>query len=91
MVETEAAIGIAAAPGVVALVVAVFRPLITRWLPSDALPPIALALGVGYTMLAWYGGVIEAANIIVALLLGVTVGVGASGAREILKNYREDE
>jgi len=86
--EIETALGIVAAPAIVASVVAVFRPLLLRVLTSDAIPPIALLLGVGYTVLAWQAGVIDAGNALVAVLLGVTVGLGASGAREVANHYR---
>ena len=86
--DMTTAIGIAAAPAIVASVVAVFRPLLLRYVTSDAIPPIALALGVGYTVLAWQGGAIEAGNGVVAALLGVTVGLGAAGAREVTNHYR---
>lgn len=83
------AIGIAAAPAIVASVVAVFRPLLLRYLNSDVIPPLAMVLGVGYTLLAWQGGVVDAENAIVAVLLGVTVGLGAAGAREVANHYRQ--
>lgn len=86
--DVTAAIGIAAAPAIVAAVVSVFRPLLLRYLSNDAIPPIAMALGVGYTVLAWQGGVIDAENVIVAGLLGVPVGLGAAGAREVTNHYR---
>jgi len=86
--DVTAAIGIAAAPAIVAAVVSVFRPLLARVLSNDAIPPVAMVLGVGYTVLAWQGGVIDADNGIVAGLLGLTVGLGAAGTREITNHYR---
>lgn len=91
LMDTQTAIGIMAAPAIVAAVVGVFKPLLTRWLTADAIPPIALLLGIGYVVLAWAGGVIEAANVVVAILLGVTVGIAASGAREVFRQYRPQD
>ncbi len=88
MIDTETAIGIVAAPGIVAAVIGILKPLLLRWLPSDAIPAIALLLSIGYVLLAWQAEVIEAENAFVAVLLGVTVGVGAVGARETLRQVR---
>ncbi len=88
--EIQTAIGIAAAPGIVAAVIGILKPILTRWLPTDVLPPIALLVGVGYVLLAWQGGVIAADNAIVAVLLGLTVGVGAAGTREVFRQYRPE-
>ena len=71
MIDTETAIGIVAAPGIVAAVIGILKPLLLRWLPSDAIPAIALLLSIGYVLLAWQAEVIEAENAFVAVLLGV--------------------
>lgn len=85
--DGAATLGILAGPAAVAGLIAVFRPMIERWLSTDAIPPIALLLGIGYTLLAWGAGVVEASNGLVAALLGISVGLAAAGAREVTRHY----
>lgn len=83
MIETSDAIGIAAAPVLVASVVQwILKPLLGKWLGGDRTLGVVGLLGVGYVLLAWYGDVIQAENAVVAVLLGLTVGVAASAAYE---------
>ncbi len=87
--EVDAAIGLAAAPGIIAALIQAVKPLLLRVVPSDALPAIAILLGIGYCLLLWEAGVLEVDNAIVAGLLGLTTGLGATGAYEVVHQRRQ--
>ena len=79
--DTTAAIGAVAAPGVISgiLVVINWAALDRIQVVADVKRIAALVLGVGYALLAWQGGILEAENGIVAGLLGITFGLAAMG------------
>lgn len=86
------AIGLVAAPGIIAGVIGAVKPLWDRvGLPHEAIPALALIMGVAYTITAWLGGIIDIDNVYVAILLGLTVGIGAPGVRETIKGVRQPE
>jgi hypothetical protein len=85
--DITAAIGLVAAPAIVGGIVQAFKPLIVRWLTKDVIPPLSIVLGAGYCYLAWQAGVIPADNVLVAVLLGITVGLSAGGAYEAYDRY----
>jgi hypothetical protein len=79
--DVTAAIGIVAAPGIISGVLGVFNWAWFDRVPSfaDAKRLAALVLGVGYGLVGWQGGFLEADNGIVAGILGLTLGLGALG------------
>jgi hypothetical protein len=85
--DITAAIGLVAAPGIVAGIIAAFKPLIVRYSTKDLIPPLSIALGALYCAVAWKAGVIPADNGLIAVLLGITVGLSASGAYETYDRY----
>jgi hypothetical protein len=87
--EVNAAIGLAAAPGIIAAVVQVLKPLLIRMMPADLIPVVAVLLGIVYCLLLWEAGVLEADNAIVAGLLGLVTGLGATGAYEVVHQSRQ--
>jgi hypothetical protein len=89
VIDEAASVGFLAAPGIIAAILQVFRPFIVGRLSSDWLPPLALVLGVGYGLLAWQSGLMDASNIVVAGMLGIVVGLAASGAIEVQRHYRD--
>lgn len=87
--DIDAAIGIGAASGIVAALLGVVKPLLGRiGVPVEAFPALAVLLGVGWVLASWRGGVVEADNLIVAVLLGIVVGLSAVGARETFRTAR---
>jgi hypothetical protein len=86
--ETTAAAGTLAGSGIVFGILVVIKPYLMRWLSPDAIPIAAVALGVGWAMLAWRGGLLEAQNVIAAIFMGVTVGLAASGLHGVQRHYR---
>lgn len=84
--DTEAAIGILAAPGLIAGLLGIIKwGVIERvsWLGfADVKRAIAVALGVCYGVVANASGLIEADNAIIAGMLGITLGLAAIGWRE---------
>jgi hypothetical protein len=93
MIEENAAIGLAALPWIVSGVIGALKPLLQRLLPGglagDVTPALALLLGGATVSIGAAGGVVDADNPFVVLLLGVNVGLAAIGAREATRQYRE--
>ena len=86
--DGQAAVGFAAAPAIVWGVLEALKFLIDRFLVPDAKRLVAIGLGVGYSLAAWSGGILEADNAMVAGLMGITIGLGAMGFNEITGRVR---
>ena len=92
MMDVAGAIGLAAAPGIVSGVLAQLKPALRALGVSSAFYPLmALLLGVAYAFAAWGAGIVPCDNPFVAMLLGLTVGLGAVGWRESTRAMTPDE
>ncbi len=89
--DVQMAIGLAAAPAIISGVLGIIN-----WAAFDRISAVAdvkrttaLALGIGYGLLTWHAGLLEADNAVVAGLLGLTAGLGALGwRREVVDRVR---
>ncbi len=89
--DAQTAIGLVAAPAIISGVLGIIN-----WAAFDRISTVAdvkrmtaLALGVGYGLLTWQAGLLEADNAVVAGLLGLTAGLGALGwRREVVDRVR---
>jgi len=90
--DTQAAIGVLAAPGIISGLLGVIK-----WAGvektrlgglADVKRAAAILLGVGYGLAADAAGVIEADNAVIAGLLGITLGLAAMGWRDGVPGVR---
>lgn len=88
METVDTAALVAGAP-MIAAIIGVVKPLLDRVrFPHEAIPPLALGLGVGYVALAVSAGDLDIDGVAAVVLAGLGVGLGAVGTRESVATVR---